>query len=68
MTSQESFSLFSSKNPAKLTEPTSSSPSIMNLILQGKELVFIMASKAFTCMKNWPLSSALPLAKIAPSG
>jgi len=37
----------------------------MNFTLQGNVLVFIIASKAFKCIKNCPLSSAAPLAKIA---
>ena len=37
-------------NLPKLSEPTSSSPSIINLILQGKVSVCIISSKAFTCI------------------
>ena len=63
-----SFSLFAIIHGPKLAEPTSSSPSIINFTLQGKVFVFIMVSKAFTCMYICPLSSQLPRAKIAPSG
>ena len=55
------------KSP-KLSDPTSSSPSIINLTLQAKELVCIINSNALTCINICPLSSHAPRAKIAPSG
>ena len=67
-TSLANFSLFLGTNQAKLSEPTSSSPSIINLTLQGKFPEDVIYSKAFMCIYICPLSSQAPLAKIAPSG
>ncbi len=68
ITSFDSNSLFLGTNQARLSEPTSSSPSIMNFTLQGSLSSLIKYSTAFTCMYSCPLSSQAPLAKIAPSG
>ena len=67
-TSAAKRSLCSRRKSSKWTEPTSSSPSIMNLMLHGTWSVATMASNALTCMKNCPLSSQAPRAKMAPSG
>ena len=68
MTSFFNFSWFLETKVDKFTEPTSSSPSIINFTLQGKVPKAIMYSNAFTCMYICPLSSQAPLAKMAPSG
>ena len=49
-------------NRPRLSDPTSSSPSIMNLTLQGSVLDCTMYSSALTCMYIWPLSSQAPRA------
>ena len=48
---------------SRFTLPTSSSPSMRNLMLTGR-LPFCLrcASMALKCMKTWPLSSADPRA------
>ena len=50
MTSADNFCFSSLMKASKLSEPTSSSPSIMNLTLHVRAFVSIMASKALTCM------------------
>ena len=53
---------------SRLGEPISSSPSINILTRQGSFLaVFTQASTAMRWHSTWPLSSALPRAKMAPS-
>ena len=69
ITSACSFSLLARTKISRLLEPISSSPSNMNLMLQGTPPwpSRIIISKALTCMYTWPLSSQAPRAYIFSS-
>ena len=67
-TSAARSSLWASMNGARWTEPLSSSPSIIILMLTGRSAPpWRYASSALTCMNACPLSSAEPLATRLPS-